>query len=576
MLPGRRSVEFQTPLGVVVKASIGQITVECPEPTIANEVEPGSLCAIEHAASDSWIITIVDQVQCSYSSNGDDSPLRSTAGRTQAAMTVVGQCVREGESGWRLKRGAQVSSRLGANCFRLESDNLRHLLESINSALDASEKLEIGRFTLAESIPAALSGDRFFQRHAAILGSTGAGKSWAVATLLERASDLKSPNIVLFDLHGEYQPLGDMNSGFCQSLKIAGPTESGDPQDGVIFLPYWMLSRDEFLTVVAQVKEGSAQNHASRFSQHILDLKLEWCNANQPELGERSVTTDSPIPFSLDELIGRLEAENTERVPGAKEGTEKDGPWTGKLTTVLARLYSRVADRRNRFLFDPPVESMSPNWLAGFANQLLCAGGPCRGIKIVDFSEVPSDLLPTAASLLARFLYQTQIWIDAKSRHPLCLVCDEAHLYLPRHDEANINQLRALETFERIAKEGRKYGVSLLVVSQRPSDISTTILSQCNNIMVLRLTNPQDQAIVRRLLPDNLSDVSQVLPLLETGETIVIGDAISVPLRIKLDTPSSNCRPISTTRNFWNDWKTGGITSDAIVQAVANMRKQSK
>jgi hypothetical protein len=491
-------------------------------------------------------------------------------------MTVVGQCVREGESGWRLKRGAQVSSRLGANCFRLESDNLRHLLESINSALDASEKLEIGRFTLAESIPAALSGDRFFQRHAAILGSTGAGKSWAVATLLERASDLKSPNIVLFDLHGEYQPLGDMNSGFCQSLKIAGPTESGDPQDGVIFLPYWMLSRDEFLTVVAQVKEGSAQNHASRFSQHILDLKLEWCNANQPELGERSVTTDSPIPFSLDELIGRLEAENTERVPGAKEGTEKDGPWTGKLTTVLARLYSRVADRRNRFLFDPPVESMSPNWLAGFANQLLCAGGPCRGIKIVDFSEVPSDLLPTAASLLARFLYQTQIWIDAKSRHPLCLVCDEAHLYLPRHDEANINQLRALETFERIAKEGRKYGVSLLVVSQRPSDISTTILSQCNNIMVLRLTNPQDQAIVRRLLPDNLSDVSQVLPLLETGETIVIGDAISVPLRIKLDTPSSNCRPISTTRNFWNDWKTGGITSDAIVQAVANMRKQSK
>jgi DNA helicase HerA-like ATPase len=159
------------------------------------------------------------------------------------------------------------------------------------------------------------------------------------------------------------------------------------------------------------------------------------------------------------------------------------------------------------------------------------------GIKIIDFSEVPSDILPVMVSLVARLVFQIQFWMDPGedgiSRHPIALVCDEAHLYLPsKREEMNSLQKRALNNFERIAKEGRKHGVGILLISQRPSDVSTTILSQCNNIISLRLTNKIDQGVVRKLLPESLEGIMEVLPALDIGEAVVVGDSVLLPTRI--------------------------------------------
>lgn len=175
-----------------------------------------------------------------------------------------------------------------------------------------------------------------------------------------------------------------------------------------------------------------------------------------------------------------------------------------------------------------------------------------NGIKIIDFSEVPPDVLPVVTGTLARLLYDVQFWMSSGARTPVTLLCDEAHLYLPVRDDADAVQRQALWSFERIAKEGRKYGFSLLVVSQRPSDVSRTILSQCNNFLALRLTNESDQNVIKRLMPDSLVGLTAMLPLLDIGEALLLGDAVLLPTRIRLDKP--HVKPDSATREFWKEW----------------------
>jgi hypothetical protein len=186
-----------------------------------------------------------------------------------------------------------------------------------------------------------------------------------------------------------------------------------------------------------------------------------------------SFTVDSPIPYGLAPLVDALKEDDSARETGTS-GREKNGPWNGKLTRFISRLEAKIADRRYGFLFQPPTESTVYEWLEKIAVTFLSTNGAASsGIKVVDFSEVPSDVLPTVVSVFARILYDVQFWMVSASRTPVCLVCDEAHLYLPVRSDADAASKRALDTFERIAKEGRKYGFSLLVVSQRPSDVSS-------------------------------------------------------------------------------------------------------
>ena len=284
----------------------------------------------------------------------------------------------------------------------------------------------------------------------------------------------------------------------------------------------------------------------------------------------KTFTVDSPIPYSLEDLISRLQTDDTTKGLG-KTGPVK-GEWEGKLTRFVSRFQAKVEDRRYGFLFKPPQEALKYKWLAKQIEKLIGSDGKNCGIKIIDFSEVPSDVLPVVAGTFARLIYDVQFWMNSKNRTPFTIICDEAHLYLPIKDDADAVQRQALYTFERIAKEGRKYGVSLVVVSQRPSDVSRTILSQCNNFLVLRLTNDQDQGVVRRLVPDSMAGVTDILPLLDTGEAVLSGDAILLPSRIKLDAPLVT--PDSATRNFWREWGTKSTDEKAINEAVETLRKR--
>lgn len=194
------------------------------------------------------------------------------------------------------------------------------------------------------------------------------------------------------------------------------------------------------------------------------------------------------------------------------------------------------------------------------------------GIKIINFSEVPSDILPLMVSLIARLIFTVSQWTPPDNRHPIALFCDEAHLYIPERASSDSADEISVGIFERIAKEGRKYGVGLVVISQRPSEVNRTVLSQCNNVIAMRLTNGDDQSVIKRLLPDSLGGFGDLLPVLDIGEALVVGDASLLPTRVVVSGP--RFKPNSATVDFWDRWRDAGPVAGT-EDAVLSWRRQS-
>lgn len=577
------SFDDQNPIGRVMSVDTMRVFIHIDDHELLKKVMVGNLIAIQGATGHQFLISIVERITRLPSDAlpevqdpGDDTlPQPETMQDTVRAVLVGTYRVKDGGGKPSFKRGADSCPQIDQACHLLQATNLTAFMGVLTQDVPTEKALRLGHFAIDPNAEAIADGDRFFQRHAAILGSTGSGKSYTVAALLERANTLNHPNLLVFDMHGEYASLaaGEEN-GYADYFKVAGPGDLAAPKAHSIFLPYWLLNREEMLSMLLDRSDDNAPNQAMRFTGLILEAKRK--ELVQKGLSEvlASFTVDSPIPFALKEIRDALAVDDQAMVPGSS-GKDKQGPWHGKMTRFISRLEAKIADRRYGFLFQPPVETSSYEWLQDFAVKFLSAKSDNKpGIKVVDFSEVPSDILPTVVSVLARILYDVQFWMKPTSRTPVCFVCDEAHLYLPVRADADASTKRALDTFERIAKEGRKYGVSLLVVSQRPSDVSKTILSQCNNFIALRLTNEQDQSAVTSVMPDSMAGIAEILPLLDIGEAIVLGDSILLPSRIKLDMPKA--RPLSLTKNFWREWGEKSSNDSEIKTAVENLRRQSK
>ncbi len=569
-------------IGRVAAVDTSKILIEVHEPTLMTRLGVGHLVAVKGATEREFLIGITERVTRTTrdemlgedSEAGDTLTLEPRPEDVIRAVLVGTYRTVHGDEKNKFKRGADSFPQIDRHCYVIEGPNLQRFMGLLGSEVTENERLLLGHFVIDPNAAAIASGDKFFQRHASILGSTGSGKSWTVALILERANSLKFPNLIVLDMHGEYGPLADPASGFAKGFRIAGPGDLDSPDDNVLFLPYWLLNRDEMLSMLLDRSDQNAPNQASRFTHHVKEMKEETLHREGKTTVSQTFTVDSPIPYDLSSLVARIESDDTERVEGAKEGTTKQGDWYGKLTRFLGRLKARVDDRRYGFLFRPPNVSQDYGWLAERIKCLLGSDEGCPGIKIVDFSEVPSDILPIVAGTFARLLYDVQFWLRPEKRTPFSLVCDEAHLYLPVKEDAGAIEKQALATFERIAKEGRKYGVSLVVVSQRPSDVSRTILSQCNNFLILRLTNDTDQAVVRRLMPDSMAGLTDIMPLLDTGEALLLGDAVLLPTRIRLDAPT--IPPASGTRDFWKEWGSRKADSSAIEEAVETLRCQTR
>lgn len=568
-------------LGRVASVDTSRVVIDAENSELVTSIGVGNLVAIQGAIASEYLIGITERVTRTLTEGvveeetPDETEIVLGPTPTDAVISTLIGTYRtvDGDKRNTFKRGADSFPQIDRRCYPVEGSNLQRFMGLLGADLPEHQRLKLGYFTADPTAEAIANGDKFFQRHAAILGSTGSGKSWAVALLLERANALPYSNIIVLDMHGEYKPLADETEGFASSYRIAGPGDLSDPDDSVIFLPYWLLNRDEMLSMILDRSDQNAPNQASRFTLHVRNLKAKTLEGNDKEDVKTTFTVDSPIPYQIIELVSYLKDDDTRKGVGAK-GQPVKGDWEGKLTRFLARLEAKLEDRRYGFLFEPPAAAQKYTWLAQQVTRLLVSPPNKPGIKIIDFSEVPSDVLPVVTGTFARLLYDVQFWTMPEKRAPFALICDEAHLYLPVRDDSDAVEKQALATFERIAKEGRKYGVSIVAVSQRPSDVSRTILSQCNNFMVLRLTNDRDQSVVKRLMPDSMAGLVDSLPLLDTGVALLLGDAVLLPTRIKLDEPQ--IPPDSATRDFWSDWAKISPDEKAISEAVETLRRQTR
>src|SRR6218665_134671 len=582
-------------LGEVRSVETARITIRVTDGQRLQKARVGRLVAIQ-SMGDEWLIGIIERVwrhpvELPTLQEGE-VPKDLTAIQQEengVAVSLIGTYrARDGERHNTFSRAVFSLPEINRPVFPIEEKSLEDFMGilSASSKAEADAPLKIGTYSLDGKASAYIDGDKLFQRHAALLGSTGSGKSFTVASILEQSALLPHANIIVLDLHGEYSSMK-----FASHYRIAGIGDLKAKKDGAIFLPFWLLTYDEMQSVFVDRSGDNAPNQALALMDSVIEMKRAAVGAlSKPELLE-GFTVDTPVPYGFEALVKSLDDKNEEAIDtgetygsGPRKGqpkTEK-GPLAGKLSRFLIRLKTKMNDRRYAFMYQAPAEYETYDSLHQLAKKLLGTGaakdGLNPGIKIIDFSEVPSDILPVVVGLVARLVYQIQFWsspgAEGDARHPIVIICDEGHLYLPsKAASPGPLEKRALENFERIAKEGRKYGVGLMVVSQRPSDVSTTILSQCSNIVALRLANKTDQAVVRQLLPESLEGLMEVLPTLDVGEAVVVGDATLLPTRIKMSKPKHE--PRSATIPFWTRWAKPKADVD-LVTAVENMRRQSR
>lgn len=488
-------------------------------------------------------------------------------------MVFVGELYdKYGEKRNVFKRNVTTLPSINAQCYKIEGEQLSNLMGTISSEMaHADHPLVLGKYSMDGTSVVFLDGNKLFQRHAAVVGSTGSGKSYCVAKLVEQMSNLKNANAILFDIHGEYSTDSFRKEGI-QQYKIASPNDLSEVDKlnhNLLMIPYWLLTYEEMQAMLLDRSDMNAPNQAMLLSREVMAAKNRMV-ADSPYNGK--ITLDSPIPYDLNEVLKNLHELDVQMVDGSR--SPKAGPFNGKLTRFNQRLENKLQDKRMGFMFSLSEEEQKMNWFADFCKKIMGNDADTHNcIKVIDFSEVPSDVLPLVTGLITRIVFSVQQWSENNHRHPLALLCDEAHLYVQQMDSHDSIAEIGLKSFERVAKEGRKYGLGLVIISQRPSEVNHTVLSQCNNFISLRLSNVEDQNVIKRLLPDNLGNIADNLSMLDIGEAIVVGDSTLLPSRIKIDFPS--IVPSSQTVQFWNEWNKDDNKQE-LEKAVDNMIKQVK
>ncbi len=397
----------------------------------------------------------------------------------------------------------------------------------------------IGRLSLFENELAYIDPNKFFGKHIAVLGSSGAGKSCTVASILQKAVNTAATKIVLIDIHSEYKRAFPEGS---RHFDIAG-----------LELPYWLMNFEELVEMLIDPKDENSATQTALLHDLVLAAKK---SANQ-RLAE-FITADSPVFYDLNEVRAKVQFLDTEKITGGAGGS-KEGPYFGKFARFVVRLNTKMNDPRYAFIFKSRVCTDTES--AKALLSMIFGLDKKSKITIMDMSGIPFDIVNTVAALIARIAFDFNFWNPNRRELPILLVFEEAHNYLTNSGSGS---KAAVRTVERIAKEGRKYGVSCMIVSQRPSEISETILSQCNSFVILRLLNPVDQAYMRRLVPETFSGLDSAIPTLRQGEAIILGDSMAMPLRVQIDQP--NPEPDSSDISFYSQWKkTDGKTDPSEV-----------
>lgn len=441
---------------------------------------------------------------------------------------------------------------------KVEPAKLEEIEKIYQDSVDENDKFTFATLAANENIEVPVDGNKFFNKHIAIIGSTGSGKSHTVAKIIQEAvkqkengyEGLNNSHIIIFDIHSEY--------------KTAFPDANFLDINNLV-LPYWLLNSDELQEMFIDT-EANDHNQRNVFKEAVVENRKE--NFTGSDVDKEKIHFDSKLYFDINAVLKVARDKNEEQIDtgetyasGVKKGQPKltQGSLYGRLTNFVNRLENKIGDKRLEFLLGEKSKTIK---FEDTLKQFISYGDNKSNVTIIDLSGIPFEVLSITVSLISRILFEYGYYYkryrssknpDEKVNNdvPLLLVYEEAHKYVPNSDLSKYRASR--ESIERIAKEGRKYGVSLLLASQRPSEISETIFSQCSNFIAMRLTNPNDQSYVRKLLPDTLGDLVDKMPSLKAGECLLIGDAVVLPSVALIDkcepAPSSNDIP------YYKLWK---------------------
>ena len=483
---------------------------------------------------------------------GGIEAVRMSCAKRIVALVPLGTINSDGE----FERGVSLFPTTGAEVHAIGSADINLIFTKFKS-----KGYDVGNLSSNTSIKVCLDPNSLFGRHFAILGQTGAGKSWTVANLVQRAvAIMPKAHIIILDLHGEYC-WSDSNGSSCSAFSdnIVRYVDARKLE-----IPYWLMTYAELCDLLIDNTEREAHNQIAFFRDNLRELK----EAEKSSLGLERVTVDTPVYFSLDELLRRIDTENRRMVQG-KTG-EKQGPNYGVFDRFIMRLESKLNDVRYDFLLKPRVRTSS-NTLTGLLRDFVGLGKPKRPVTVIDLSAVPFDVRPTVAAQIGRIAFEFNYWNPQYREFPLLLICEEAHAYIPKESHSQFAGSR--KSMERIAKEGRKYGVGIAVVSQRPHEVSETVLAQCGTFLCLRITNPNDQAYVRNLVPEAERDLVDILAGLGRGEVMALGEAVPLPTRFRFYKP--NPVPNSEDIDFYTKWKEGPDDLD-VDEIVKRWRRQER
>lgn len=428
---------------------------------------------------------------------------------------------------------------------------IEEISKIFEESMEAKDKFEFASLASNDGIKVPVNGNKFFNKHIAIIGSTGSGKSHTVAKIIQSAingksgefAGLNNSHVVIFDIHSEYH--------------AAFPHANYISIDNLI-LPYWLLNSEELQELFIET-EANDHNQRSLFKDAVVESKKNHYEGDK--IIKERIHFDSPYFFDIDEVLAKAMNENTRMISNGTDAKgnpkSKQGPLHGQLTNFINRMEVKLHDKRLEFLLGDKAKAIS---FQDTLKQFLGYGDSKSNVTIIDLSGIPFEVLSISVSLISRILFEYGYYykkvLESKEAQynndiPLLLVYEEAHKYVPNSDMVKYRASR--DSIERIAKEGRKYGVSLLLASQRPSEISDTIFAQCSNYVAMRLTNPNDQACVKKLLPDTLGDLINKLPSLRAGEGLLIGDAVVLPSVVKI----GRCEPCPSSNDipYWELWK---------------------
>lgn len=517
--------------------------------------------------------------------------------------------------GGRFSRGVTEYPIVGDDVWVAAQADFEAIFGSFDQLLAGSkhpQSFPLGHFAYNAEFEVKVLGSELFAKHVAVLGNSGSGKSCTTARILQEVLDLSQSQVVLFDMHGEYRAaFSDDDGQLNANVTYLGVED--------LILPYWLLKYEELEALF--VDRSNPLNVSTQIS-FLRAALLEFKQDAAKELGlTKMLTLDTPIYFSLKRLKTYAENLNAARFVlnddhlafsqlalrsltpteqqklmrtqpcqfnrGNPEGETPHPLYFGKLLGLIDQIDTKYNDRRYEFLLNPLEHGLQSRFFrqhleggesltrtSNLMNHLikLLTGRvePRSNLTIIDLCGIPFEIVDITVAVLTRLLFDLNFWTPANQRHPSLLVFEEAHNYIPR--DAG-RQSFAKTAVERVAKEGRKYGVSAMVVSQRPSELSETVLAQCNSFVVMRLNNPEDQHYVAKVVGDHFGGLIQMLPSLRPGEAFVIGDSVLMPMRTMVKLP--NPTPQSGDLDFFKHWSSSSVRGD-VDEVIDHWRRQDR